>query len=152
MKPNTLKRFALFADFTDEDREHMNEMLDIGTFSPGEQLFCEGEEADTMLLILSGSVRIHSQSAGRLGLLCQGANLGCLSLVTIGRREVTAVAEAETTVAILDRAGFLRLAEDHPRAACRLAEAMLIDLATTLRRHLPYMKQQFSSDEVVHSG
>ncbi len=152
MKSAELKRFALLSDFGEEDREHLAALLDDETFSEGAALFREGDEADGLYLLESGTVRIHSATAGRLGLFCEGANLGAVSLMTIGTREATAVAESQVRLSVLTRAGFLRLANDHPRTACRLAEAIVVNLATTLRGHLPHVKQQFASDEVVLSG
>ncbi|MDP6980511.1 MAG: cyclic nucleotide-binding domain-containing protein [Myxococcota bacterium] len=152
MKPEELKRFALLSEFGEEDREHLVELLDAESFAEGSTLFREGDEADALYLLASGSVRVHSETAGRLGLLCEGANLGAISLIVIGKREATAVAESDARLGVLTRAGFLRLADDHPRTACRLAEAIVVDLAGTLRGHLPHLKQQFTSDDVVLSG
>lgn len=152
MKPQDLKRFPLLSDFSDEDREHLAELLDLEGFAEGETLFREGDEADALYLVTRGSLRVYSDAAGRLGLLCEGANLGAISLVTIGSREASAQAESDGEVAVLTRAGFLRLADDYPRTACRLAEAIVIDLGATLRAHLPHVKQQFSGDDVVLSG
>ncbi len=152
MKPEDLKRFSILSDFGDEDRGRLAELLDDESYGEGQNVFREGDEADALYLVVSGTLRIHSKAAGKLGLLCEGTALGAISLVTIGKREASAVAESQLEVASLSRAGFLRLADDYPRTACRLAEAIVIDLAATLRAHLPHVKQQFSTDDVVLSG
>ncbi len=152
MKPEDLKRFELLAEFGCDDRTELCELLESRKIAEGKLLFREGEEANALYLVVSGTVRINSKRAGALGLLCEGANLGAISLVAVGRREATAVAETDASVLVLTRAGFHRLAEDAPRTACRLAEAIIVYLAAGLRVQLPHIKQQFSCNEVVLSG
>ncbi|MDX1650822.1 MAG: hypothetical protein R3263_13300, partial [Myxococcota bacterium] len=58
---------------------------------------------------------------------------GGLALACVGPRMVSAVAEEPTRVRVLSRTAFHRLTEDAPRAACRILEAVLADVALALR-------------------
>jgi CRP-like cAMP-binding protein len=152
VKASDLKRFDLFVEFSEEDRANFFELLDEQSVAAGETLFCAGDEADSLVLVLSGSFRVKSLAGGSLGLLCEGTHLGALSLMTIGCREATACAQADARVAMLSRAGFLRLADDFPRTACRLAEAIIADFATAMRPQLSRISEGLSTDDIVVSG
>lgn len=151
-KPDDLKQFSLLVEFDEQDRIDLCELLEPLALKSGKTLFKERDEADVLYLIREGSIRIRSEAAGNLGLLCGGATLGAISLMSIGAREADAVAESDCEFAILTRAGFRRLFEDAPRTACRLAEAVVAELASGLRPNLERVKREFSSDEIVHSG
>jgi CRP-like cAMP-binding protein len=147
-----LKRFSLLVEFNQQDRIDFWELLEPRSLADGETLFSQNDEADTLYLLVRGSLRIRSEVGGRLGLLCAGSALGAISLMTIGSRQVSAVAESDCELLLLDRAGFMRLAEDAPRTACRLVEAVVVELATGLRPNLARIEDAFSSDEIVLSG
>lgn len=152
VSPDDLKVFSLFVEFDERSRIDLFELLEPLSLAAGESLFCEGDEADTLYLLCEGSIRIKSEGCGDLSLLCGGSALGVMSLMTIGARETHAVAEGDCELLTLSRAGFMRLAGDAPRTACRLAEAVVAELATELRPNLARIKGEFSSDEIVFSG
>ena len=149
MTPADLKRYGLLVEFTEEDRGWLVELLDEECFSEGETVFCEGDEADTLCLVESGSLRISSEVDGPLGLLCSGAALGAVSVVIVGKRQATATAESDSKLLMLSRSSFLRLADDAPRTACRLAESILSELATSLRANLDYVRAGNPPDPVI---
>ena len=99
-------------------------------------LFREREEASGLVLVVEGRVRLESSRAGELGSVGPGTALGAVSLVAVGPREASAVADSACCVLLLRRSTFRRLADDAPRAACRLAEAIACDAAALLRAGL----------------
>jgi CRP-like cAMP-binding protein len=131
-----LKVFALLGELSDEEREAVREELEQIDLGEGDVLFREGEEAHGLVLVVSGHLRLDSRRAGNLGLAGAGAAIGAASLISIGPRESTALAERPTRVFLLRRSAFRRLAEDMPRAACRLAEAVASELSSILRSGL----------------
>jgi CRP-like cAMP-binding protein len=134
-----LKRFALFSDLTESDREAVAELLEPIELVPGRQCFREGQEAEGLLLIDRGELRLESQRSGELGSAGEGTAIGGLSLLVVGTREVTAAAVAPTRVLHLSRAAFLRLSEDHPRAGLRLVQAITAEFANAVREGLDRM-------------
>jgi len=131
-----LKRFALFEELSEEEREVLAEEIEGIELEPGDVLFREREEASGLLLVIEGRVRLESSRAGALGSVGPGTALGAVSLVAVGPREASAVADSACRVLLLRRSAFRRLVEDAPRAACRLAEAIACDAATPLRAGL----------------
>jgi len=133
-----LKRFPLLAELSDDDRDALFGVLELQTLRRGRSVYRETGEADGLVLVLSGSVRLSSRhsEADDLGMLGEGTILGTASLLAIGPREATAKAEADCEVALLSRNAYRRLVEDYPRTACRLTEAIARDLSSLLREAL----------------
>jgi len=131
-----LKRFTLFEELSEEEREVLSEEIERIELEPGDVLFREHEEASGLVLLVEGRVRLESQRAGELGSVGPGSALGAVSLVTVGPREASAIAESACSIFLLRRSTFRRLADDAPRAACRLAEAIARETAAFLRAGL----------------
>jgi CRP-like cAMP-binding protein len=131
-----LKRFPLLSDLTDADREAVAELLEPIELVPGRQCFREGQEAEGLLLIDRGELRLESERGGELGTSGEGTAIGGLSLLVVGPRELTAIAVAPTRVLQLSRISFLRLAEDYPRTGLRLAQAIMAEFAGAVREGL----------------
>ena len=133
MSEPDLKPFAPFAELTDPDRTILLDLMERRELAAGEVVLSEGDEANGLLLVERGVLEITSGRAGELGKLEPGSHLGGLSLGSMGRREVTLTASEPSSVLLLSREAFVRLSEDAPRAATRILEAVLCDLAATLR-------------------
>lgn len=133
MSASDLKAFPLLAEFNDEDREALFELLEPRSVAQGRRIFSEGAEADGLVLLVSGTARLESKRGIEPELLPSGNALGAVSLVSMGPREVTAYAEEACQMLLFPRTSWRRLVDDHPRTACRLAEAMLLDLAGLVR-------------------
>jgi len=140
MNTADLKQFSLLADLAQEDLELLRELLEERPLVSGQQLFREEQEADGVLLLLSGTLRCQSEAEGALGTLVAGAELGVGALVVPGPRAMTCVAEEASTVLLLTPTAFHRFAEDAPRAAVRVLEAAVRELSGTLREGLSYLR------------
>jgi CRP-like cAMP-binding protein len=128
-----LKQFAVFADLSESEQEEVAAQLVERRLDPGETLFQEGEEGNGLVLVASGSLRLASRRHPEPATVQAGASLGGLSLFAIGVREITVVAVEAARVFVLPRAGYRRLVADCPRAACRLAETLLGEVAGSVR-------------------
>ncbi len=133
MSAAALKAFAIFADLSDGEREEIAELLEERRLSPGETLFQEGDEAEALALVVDGKVELSSRSAGEKGAAGGGSVLGSLALLAVGTRQASAVGAERSSVLLLRREDFLRLAEDNPRTACRVAMAIAADAASLVR-------------------
>lgn len=136
MTADDLKRFSVLAECSDDDRDTIAQLLEERVLRPGSPLFREGSEAEGLVLVAEGALRLESRRVGKLGTVRAGAAIGGVSLAAVGKREVAAVAEARTTVWVLERTAFRRLAEDAPRAACRIIEGVLAQFAAATRGSL----------------
>lgn len=128
-----LKDFPCFADLTDDERDAFAEICQELAVDAGEEVLVAGEEADGLVLLAAGRLRIESRGGEFAGTVGPGAALGALSLVAPGPREATAVATEACRVFWLPRTGFRRIADDAPHAALRFLEHVLADLAAMVR-------------------
>jgi len=131
-----LKAIPLLAEFGEEDREALAELLEEQELAGGRRLFSENEESEGLVLLLEGRVRLAPREGEAFGTLKAGAALGGISLVGFAKRGVSVFCDEACRVARLDRSGYRRLADDYPRTACRLIEALYKALADDVRESI----------------
>jgi CRP-like cAMP-binding protein len=131
-----LKRFALLAEFTEDDCLAIMQVLEPASLIAGRRLFREGGQSDGMALVVEGTVRLECRRTEQQLRVGAGTALGTLSLVGMGPRESTAVSETPCEILWLRRSEFRRLVDDAPRTACRLLEAIAGEFAGRVRREL----------------
>ena len=136
MTRERLPKLALLAELDPDERAILADLLEEHRLAPGSMLFAEGDDADSMVFVASGALKMERRSVGTVGTLGAGACLGGAALVTLGARESTCTALEPTRVLELDRSAFRRLVVDAPRAACRLLEAVAAQIAEAARAAL----------------
>jgi CRP-like cAMP-binding protein len=143
-----LKRFALLSAFDEEQREDLENELEVRVLDADELIFEEGDPGEGLILVAMGEILVTSERRGAAARFGPGTALGALSLVAEGRRESSARTATRTRVLVLDRDGFRRLVDTAPRSACALLEAILIDCADALRAGLDEEREHASSDGI----
>ena len=128
-----LKSFGPFADLSDAERAEVADLLEERRLSRGETLFAEGDEAESAVLVVEGALQISNRRLRDTARLGAGVVVGGLALFSVGTRESAAEGAEPTQLLVLRREDFLRLAEDSPRTACRVAMALAAELAAHLR-------------------
>jgi len=136
MSATQLKRFSIFVDLGEAEREDLAELLEERELSARETLFGEGDEADALVLVINGRVEIASPRTGERLSIGSGGTIGALALFAVGLREGEAVGVEPSELCLLRREDFLRFAEDHPRAAFRIAAAVAAEVAQHARAAL----------------
>ena len=131
-----LKPFGIFADLDDNEREDLADLLEDRDLSAGETLFEEGDDADALVLVSSGRVELAARRCAEKLTLGTGSAIGGLALFAVGVRETSAIGAEAAELHLLRREDFLRFAEDHPRAAFRVAAAVAADVAQHARAAL----------------
>jgi CRP-like cAMP-binding protein len=132
-----LKRFQLLAELEEAEREIIAEFLEPVALDAGVELFAAGEQSEGLCFVAGGGVRVRSERLDDAALeLGVGAALGGWSLVASGPREVHAETTSPSRILVLRRSAFRRFADEEPRAACRLLEAILRDAARLGREAL----------------
>jgi NTE family protein len=90
----------------------------------GRVLFCEGEEADALYVLLSGllgAYRQHGEVERQIGLIEAGETVGEMALLSGQPRVGTVRALRDCELVRLSRAAFDRLAHAHPKATLHVA-------------------------------
>jgi CRP/FNR family cyclic AMP-dependent transcriptional regulator len=129
-----LARAGLFQGVAPEAREALESALEYGDYSRGETVFSEGEQGDTLYIVLSGKVKVGRRAAdGRenmLSVMGPSDMFGELSLFDPGPRTATATVLTDARLASLAHSALRPWISDRPE----IAEQLLRVLARRLRR------------------
>ena len=125
---------GLFQGVPPEAAQSLARSLDYGDFARGETVFVEGEQGDTVFIVLSGKVKIGRRAAdGRenmLSVMGPSDMFGELSLFDPGPRTATASVLTDARLASLAHSALRPWLAEHPE----FAEQLLRVLARRLRR------------------
>ncbi len=147
ISPETLRRFSLFAGF---DPAWYKDIAMIGEevrLAQGEWLFHEGEEAEGLYLVLSGSVdlKINLDEKGSrqadVSTAAAGETVGWSALVEPGLYTLGAVAASDVQLVRLDAAGIRGLMEQN----CTMGFRLMQQLAKVLGQRLTDLRVRFVS-------
>ena len=129
-----LAQAGLFQGVTPEAREALSSGLQFGDYTRGEAVFHEGEQGDTLYIVLSGKVKVGRRAAdGRenmLSVMGPSDMFGELSLFDPGPRTATATVLTDARLASLAHSSLRPWITDRPE----IAEQLLRVLARRLRR------------------
>lgn len=117
----------LFKSLDDGARKELLESAFVMQYDAGEMLLREGDPGETMMLVMEGTVRVHTQSPqGELQLaeLGRGACVGEVSVLTGSPRTATVDAVTHVSAAVLARHRVQRILDGHPRVRA-LLEALV---------------------------
>ena len=143
MRPSELKQFSLLVEFSEEDREALAELLEERDLPNRKSVFREGSEGEGLVFLVEGQLLLKSRRTGSVvGALEAPEHLGAGSLFSVGKREVTALADGPCKVWILPRAGLSRLLDDSPRAAFRIAEAIAGEFVGLMRIGIDHVPRE----------
>jgi CRP-like cAMP-binding protein len=99
-------------------------------YRPGDVIFREGDPADAMYVVLSGSVEVSTH--GRVVEIIQrGDGLGILSLIDGRERGAQAIATTDAELALLDARRFRYMVEEVPYFCWYVMEALAQRLRAT---------------------
>lgn len=129
---------ALLADLSPEDVAVVRAHLQTLTLAPGERVFCQGDAADALYLVMRGSVSVVAPAGAQRALqryasLSPGTMFGEAAVLDSGGRSADAVADSPTELLRLDQAALMKLAQTHPELGSRLYRNMARYLAQRLR-------------------
>lgn len=134
MNHDLLARTALFSGLAPDAAESLTTALRPVAVPRGEFIFAEGENGDTLFIILTGKVKIcRTATDGRenmLAVMGPADIFGELSLFDPGPRTASAVALTDATLACLRHDALRPWMSTHPE----VAERLLRVLARRLRR------------------
>lgn len=132
-----LRPCPLFNEFTADELSILQALALRAVLEAGEWSFHENDPADTLLVILAGTLRISRQSPEggdeELAQLSTGAHLGEMAMLGHGRRSASAQALERSQIALLPydalRATFAR----HPALAAKFYQAVAASLVRRLQ-------------------
>jgi CRP/FNR family transcriptional regulator, cyclic AMP receptor protein len=118
-----LAAVGLFANCGKKELRAIAKQAKIVTIHSGTQIITEGEDGNTMYVILDGTARV-ARNGRRLATIGTGDSFGELALLTKGPRTATVVATSDIEAAVISRRQLNGLLEDAPAFARKLLEAL----------------------------
>ena len=134
----------IFGPFDSSERELLRRLeseVEMRTLAGGEALFRQGDAADAAFIVMSGRLRVVSESANgdehTLNELGRGEVLGELALLTASDRSATVYAVRDTDIARISKEAFHWLIEQRPSSLHALSRIMADRLQRHTHVHLP---------------
>lgn len=132
-----LSGVGLFEGFTPEQLRLLAFGAETTGLPAGRKLYREDDEADSAYVVVSGSILLYREAAGRelpVGHAGPGAILGELALIADTRRLTSASAAVDSQVLRLNRRMFRRILEEYPDIAVTLHHRIAEQLQAMVKR------------------
>ena len=124
----SLTNIALFSGFSDVDMDAISSLTVTRSFPKNTLVICEGDQSDSLYLILSGKVKVFlSDEEGKevtLNMQSEGEYFGELAILDEAPRSASVMTTEETKLAILSRAAFDKCMEEHPAMAITIMRGL----------------------------
>ena len=133
---STLRQLSLFAMLNKRELRIVDGLLHDRRYLKGEIVFDEGDEGQSVYIVISGRILICRQGqpdAGRLALIEPGVVFGELALLDDSPRAAQARAEEDSVLAALSRGDFESLLEAHATIASKISLQLARQLGRQLR-------------------
>ena len=123
MDPARLKKIPVFADLSDEEREHIAALAAEVSVPEGKELVREGDYSYDVLAIEEGTARVE-RDGDRLADLGPGDVVGEMGVLERSQRNATVVATSPMLLVTLTSWDIRRLAKTAPAAVDHLREVV----------------------------
>jgi len=128
----------MFRRVAPEDRLHILQVARVQYFARGDQIFQEGDPADTFLAITEGRVKVFKSAPGGkeiiLEIFSKGDPLGATAVYELRDLPASAVALEDTECLAIGRADFFALLEKHPALVRSLLSGLTMRLVELTKR------------------
>ena len=136
IKPGMLRRVKILAGFSDAQLQHFTRFTELQRVPQWTVVVKQGEQGDTMYLILEGELRVRLMVGGKetiLATLGPGEFFGDMALFDSGPRSADVVANVDSTVLKISSSNFATLTEQAPELAAPFLLAASKTLAARIR-------------------
>jgi len=150
--PADLKKFLLFADFTEEELEKVQGISRKAKISPGEYAFLEDKPGDTLILLDLGTLKLSKKTKKgeeqELVQLGSGSYLGEMSFFDQGLRSASGVAMENCQITAIPIPALRSLLDKNPSMAAKFYRRMAMGVAQRLK----YMNEDFAALKTFLAG
>jgi CRP/FNR family transcriptional regulator len=135
---DVLRRIPLFRRLALEERARIAEHSRLKHFARGEELFCEGDPGDALLVIVEGRVKIFKSTASGKQIILEifgaGEPLGAVAVYEGAPFPASALALDDTTCIRVEARDFFQLLEQNPSLVRGLLSGLSLRIAELTRR------------------
>ena len=133
-----LRKIDMFRRVAASERQHILQVARLQHFTKGEQIFREGDPAETFLAIVKGRVKVYKAAPGGKEIILEifGAGDPLATVAVYESRDLPASALAleDTECLAIGRADFFALLEHHPALVRALLSGLTLRLIDLTRR------------------
>src|SRR5262245_27036139 len=136
LKPGSLRRVKIFADFTDPQLERFIQFMEIQRVRQWTEVVKQGQYGDAMYLVLEGELRVRMMISGKesiLATLAVGEFFGEISLFDHGPRSADVVANQDSVLLKIAANAFEPVLREAPDLAAPFLFAMSKTLMARIR-------------------
>jgi CRP/FNR family transcriptional regulator, cyclic AMP receptor protein len=124
----------LFGSLPEDGLRELGERATRRSFAPGQLIFREGDDAESLYVVIDGLVKVTVGNAEGMELILttlrSGDAFGELPLIDDGPRSASAIALSETTLLVLNRANLLDVLRRRPQ----LVDGLFRSIGAVVRR------------------
>jgi hypothetical protein len=136
LKPGSLRRVKIFADFTDPQLERFIQFMEVQQVRQWTEVVKQGQHGDAMYLVLEGELRVRMMISGKetiLVTLGPGEFFGEISLFDRGPRSADVVANHDSVLLKIAASAFEGLLKEAPDLAAPFLFAVSKTLMARIR-------------------
>ena len=151
IKPGSLRRIKILADLKDAQLAHLAEYMELQEVAQWSVLFNQGDDSDSMFLVLAGELRARTLVNGRETILVTfgpGDFFGDMALFDHGPRSADVVANVDSTLLKITSVSFNRLTREAPALATPFLQATARTLSARIRadnKKISRISQQYTA-------
>jgi len=126
-KLSYLKKVPLFVEFNDRDLGKLAKIGSVACFDPCEKIFSEDSCGDNLYVVLSGRVKIFTQSGIKkktLAYLEKGEFFGEMALLDMQPRSASSVAAEACELFVIKKKDFQKLLASHPGISLQIMKTL----------------------------
>ena len=131
-KIGVLKNMPFFKYLSYKELVRVMAITQTKKFKAGSSIFVEGQEGQSMFVVVHGSVRVHTKDH-EVAKLSEGQHFGEMALVNRSPRSLSATAQEDCTVLSINRKDFYAIIKREPALSTKLLWSFVQALATRLR-------------------
>lgn len=131
----SLPQMGFASEFDAEERAQLGNFGEFISLDDGDVLIQEGDNQDSLFLVVMGNFHVQTEVTGRavlLGTMKGGDTIGEVNIFDPGNASASVVSKSISQVWKIDRARLEQYLEAHPRTAARL----LVNVSTQLSKRL----------------
>ena len=132
-----IENSRMFNDFDKSDIESLLQFTHAYNAEKGTQLFQEGEYSGFMCLIIDGCIDVYKgvgTDYKKIARIYRGKTMGEMSLIDGLPYSATSVTAENTTLVIITRESFARLADQNPKVAFKVLQKITKLISLRLRQ------------------
>lgn len=132
-----LREERFFTDLTDSELDVISRIAKQKQFKPGETVFKESEEGQSLYVIRSGEVKAcvtaPNGESFTLTMMKDGDVFGVMSFIDARPRSATIIAVSDVETIVMEKPDFESMIDEHPRLIHKIMGRIVLNIHSIVR-------------------